>query len=169
MKQRDEVAREFRRTHFSFGNDSALNRSTTTYGQNYAAYKEQSQTSAKKVDGKTLRVSHFTLGTDPIQDLSSYINDYSAKKIDSVKLNKEVLSDLRATHYELGYNPRDYTTVNKQTYVAPERSQSNDVGGTKRRGKPASNVLQAVNKSYQAWNYDAKREARSKSLSAQKP
>jgi hypothetical protein len=125
-KDREEYGKELRVAHFSIGNEKV--QSTTTYNSDFAVAEEnKSKDETKgKVDAKTLSKSNFLLGLDNQPRGTSYNSDFAFKNAEKVTLNKDVLKDLRATHYTLGNDERDFTSIQKRDYKAVERKQKSD-------------------------------------------
>ncbi len=137
------LAKELRKSHFNFG--YMATQSATTYNDYYVAHQPESA-ATRTINGPALRKCHFVLGTDPQQKDTSYSRDYSEKKGEPVSLNKSVLDDLRATHYELGHFKPDFTSIQSQSYVQPPAPQREPGGHVRER--PHDNAFFDVNKSY---------------------
>jgi len=122
-KDRDEYGKELRVAHFQLGNDHAL--PLTSYSSDFAGVKEtkDADKGEHKVDAKTLSKSNFIFGMDKMPKESLYKKEFMAKQAEKVALDKEVIKDLRETHYNLGNDPRDFRSIQKQDYCPPEAQE----------------------------------------------
>jgi hypothetical protein len=96
------------------GNNEAS--SVTTYKYNYRLFDSYSAPQ-NQVQGRDRKGLVF--GTDKVKSDSSYKLDYPQKQGENAGLNKDVIKDLRDTHYVLGSDPHSFNTIHKQDYVAP--------------------------------------------------
>jgi hypothetical protein len=69
------------------------------------------------ISARELAKKDFKLGSDKLDPISSYKYDYPPKYAGPEGLNKDLLKDLRATHYALGSDPNSFQTIHKQDYV----------------------------------------------------
>jgi len=113
-QDREAYGRDVKSTHFKVG--SNVDPSITTYNYDYRLFDVDSapQNQVQGRDGRGL-----VFGTDKVNPDSSYKLDYPPKQGESAGLNKDIMKDLRATHYILGSDPRSFNTIHKQDYVPP--------------------------------------------------
>lgn len=122
QQNRETYGRDVKSTHFRIG--SNVDPSVTTYACDYRQFGIDSAPTGGQVP-KAADRGRLVFGGDRLQSDSSYRVDYPPKQGEHASLNKDTLTDLRATHYALGSDPRSFSTVHKQDYVAPALAARN--------------------------------------------
>eukprot|EP00826_Nyctotherus_ovalis_P029925 TRINITY_DN2373_c0_g3_i1.p2 TRINITY_DN2373_c0_g3~~TRINITY_DN2373_c0_g3_i1.p2 ORF type:complete len:155 (+),score=49.03 TRINITY_DN2373_c0_g3_i1:149-613(+) len=116
-KDRDNYSKDLRGTHFLLGSDG--DNAVTTYVYDYRRFAPESKGEAA-LSARPPVCSGLKLGEGPLEDSTSYKIDYPPKRAALADLDKDLLKDLRASHYRLGNDPRDFETVHRQDYVRKE-------------------------------------------------
>ena len=131
-KERDTYCKDLRDTHFRLGTDGE--NGITSYVYDYRRFGPDADANEKDpvISARLLAKKDFQLGTDRDDPASSYRKDYGPKNAGNAGLDKDLIKDLRATHYALGHDPRSFETIHKQDYV--------DLGRDKRDPKDISNM-----------------------------
>lgn len=116
QQDREAYGRDVKSTHFRMG--SNVDPTITTYTYDYHKFDFDPLLQNNQAIG-TKGGQGLIFGTDKLQPNSSYKLDYPPKQGENSGLNKDVIKDLRATHYALGSDPRSFNTIHKQDYAAP--------------------------------------------------
>lgn len=117
-KDREARSNDLRGTHFRLGSDP--DNGITSYVYDYRRFGLDTARGDKDgpfISARELAKKDFKLGSDKVDPMSSYKYDYPPKYGGAGGLNKELLKDLRATHYALGSDPNSFQTIHKQDYV----------------------------------------------------
>lgn len=116
-KDRDNYSKDLRGTHFLLGSDG--DNGITTYVYDYRRFAPEPKGEAALSARLPIR-SGLKLGEGPLEDSTSYKVDYPPKRAALAELDKGLLKDLRASHYRLGSDARDFETIHRQDYVRKE-------------------------------------------------
>lgn len=94
--------------------------------ENFYPYQKANDPNEKKVINdliNTIKKSHFVLGENPndFKTMNGCMFNYNPEDAKNAKsdLNKNLLQDLTATHYKLGYGDNYGTTTYNASYVPP--------------------------------------------------
>ena len=119
QKEREDLGKDLRATHFRLGADPE--NTVSSYVYDYRRFGLGSDVKSEEpVSARVLAKTDFQLGVDPRDPRSSYTIDYPEKHGELSTLDKNIVKDLRATHYHLGSDPRSFGTIHKQDYVEKE-------------------------------------------------
>lgn len=160
-KDREAYSNDLRGTHFRLGTDP--DNGVTSYVYDYRRFAPATarDKDAPAVSARELAKKDFKLGSDKIDPVSSYKLDYPPKYAGAAGLNKELLKDLRATHYALGSDPNSFNTIHKQDYV--------DQGLGKRDPREIDNMRRMMQKPNFKFGDDATSYQTSAGLAYTKP
>ena len=161
MEEAKFLVRDLRSTHFQLGSQKGGNRST--YSCSYAPVAGKQ---GKAAQISTWKDSHFVLGTDKDKAKSTYAINYKEKQGESVTLNRSVMADLRACHYELGYDKaEEKSSLYDASFVlSKEKSQPHVSRQQRLKEMQQDYTFPVVNKMYNCGD-DASNNIKSKGLS----